>query len=60
MAAVYSEGRPPSADTAEEIMKRLQILKNYVPSSSVVHREYAHVLFETYQGYVVERRQADT
>lgn len=60
MAAVYCEGRPPSPDTAEEIMRRLEILKNYIPSSSVVHREYAHVLFETYQGYVVERGQADT
>ncbi|QTA89040.1 hypothetical protein [Desulfonema magnum] len=52
MAAFYAENRNATYETAEEIIKRLEDKKNYIPSSKSVHREYAYVLLREYRKYV--------
>ena len=55
MADLYSEGRQADKDIAAEIIKRLEALNNYVPSSDRTRKEYAYVLLEEYRGYVQGR-----
>jgi len=55
MAELYAEGRKASDETAEEIIKRLEVKNNYVPSSDRVRKEYAYVLLKEYRTYVKER-----
>lgn len=52
MAEVYSEGREANHDTAEEIIRRLEALHNYIPSSEVTRREYINILLKEYKEYV--------
>jgi hypothetical protein len=52
MAELYSEGRQPNKETAEEILKRLEALNNYIPSSEATRREYRHLLLKEYREYV--------
>lgn len=53
MAEVYSEGRQPNQETAEEILNRLE-KKNYIPPSA--RREYKSVLLKEYRDYVAGRK----
>ena len=55
MAELYGEGRKAIDETAEEIIKRLEVKNNYVPSSDRVRKEYAYVLLKEYRTYVKER-----
>jgi len=55
LADLYSEGRQANKETGEEIIKRLEAGKNYVPSSDVTRREYAHVLLTEYRDYMESR-----
>ncbi len=55
MAELYAENRKASDETAEEIIKRLEDKKNYIPSSERVHREYAYVLLKEYRKYVKDQ-----
>jgi hypothetical protein len=55
MGELYSEGRKPNDETAEEIIKRLEEKKNYIPSSGRAHREYSYVLLKEYRKYVKDR-----
>ena len=57
MAAFWSEGRPASRETVEELMTRLEASKNYIPSSVEVRREYAHLLIEEYKSYVSDQER---
>jgi hypothetical protein len=57
MAALYSEGREPNRETADEIINRLEDGKNYIPSSELTRREYRHLLLTEYRGYAKD--QAD-
>jgi hypothetical protein len=57
MAALYSEGRPANEATAEEIIDRLEVKKNYIPSSDRVRKEFRYVLLKEYRKYVKD--QAD-
>ena len=52
MAELYAEGRQASDETAEEIIKRVEVKNNYVPSSDRVRKEYAYVLLKEYRTYV--------
>jgi len=52
MAALFSEGRDASDETAEEIIRRLEAGNNHVPSFEPVRREYAYVLLREYRRYV--------
>jgi len=54
LAAVYTEGRQVSIDTAEEIVKRLEV-KNYIPPSA--RKEYRDLLMKEYRNYVERRTQ---
>jgi len=54
LADLYSEGRQPNNDTAEEILDRLEKHNNYIPPSA--RREYKSVLLKEYRDYVAERK----
>jgi Ca2+-binding EF-hand superfamily protein len=55
MAEIYSEGRKATDETAEEIIKRLEAKRNYIPSSERARREYAYVLLKEYRKYLKDR-----
>jgi Ca2+-binding EF-hand superfamily protein len=55
MAELYAEGRKATDETAEEIIKRLEARKNYIPSSERARKEYSYVLLKEYRTYVKER-----
>ena len=55
LADVYAEGRKVNDETAEEIITRLEAMKNYIPSSDHARREYRYVLLKEYRTYVKGR-----
>jgi hypothetical protein len=55
LADLYSEGKQANKETAEEIIKRLEAAKNYIPSSEFTRREYAYLLQKDYKEYVKSR-----
>ena len=55
MAEVYAEDMQANDKTAEEMMKRLEQKKNYIPGSERVRREYAYALLREYRKYVKDR-----
>jgi hypothetical protein len=57
LAELHSEGRQANDETAEEIIRRLETHKNYVPSSDRAHKEYAYLFLKEYRKYI--RDQAD-
>lgn len=59
MAELYSEDRKATHETAEEIIKRLEEKRNYIPSSGRAHKEYAYVLLKEYRKYVKDRSGSD-
>jgi hypothetical protein len=54
VADLYSEGRQPNKETAEEILDRLEKNNNYIPPSA--RREYKSVLLKEYRDYVASRK----
>ena len=54
-AEVYGEGMKPTDKTAEEIIRRLEEKKNYIPDSERVRREYTYVLLREYRRYLDDR-----
>jgi len=54
---LYSQGRQPNKETAEEILDRLEKNNNYIPASA--RREYKSVLLKKYRDYVAERKNND-
>ena len=59
MADLYSEGREANRETAEEIIKRLEAHKNYIPSSDLAHRDYSYVLLREYRKYIKDQTDKD-
>ncbi len=57
MAELYAEGRQATQETAEELIKRLE-KRNYIASSYLVRKEYAHVLLKEYTEYIAGQRDA--
>ena len=55
LADLYSEGRQPNKENAEEILDRLEAKKNYIPSSHSARKEYAYVLLKEYRKYIKDR-----
>jgi len=51
MAELYDEGCRPTYETAEEIIKRLEEKKNFIPSSESARREYAIALLREYRAF---------
>ena len=56
LADLYSEGRQANQETAEEIIKRLEAQKNFIPSSDRTRKEFAYVLLKEYREYVAGRK----
>jgi len=54
MAELYSEGRQPNKETAEEILGRLEKNNNYIPLSA--RQEYKSVLLKEYRDYISSRK----
>ena len=54
LADLYSQGRQPNKETAEEILDRLEKSNNYIPASA--RREYKSVHFKEYRDYVADRK----
>jgi hypothetical protein len=54
LADLYSEGRQPNKETAEEILDRLEKNKNYIPPSA--RREYKSILLKEYKDYIASRK----
>ena len=54
LADLYSEGRQPNKETAEEILDRLEKNDNYIPPSA--RREYKSVLLKEYRDYAAEQK----
>lgn len=52
MAELYAEGKEANYETAGEIIRKLEALRNYIPSSEVTRREYVNVLLKEYREYV--------
>lgn len=52
LAELFSEGRPANNETAEEIIRRLEAHKNYIPTSDRAHQEYAYILLKEYRKYI--------
>ena len=55
LADLYSEGRQPNKETAEDILDRLEKNNNYIPPSA--RREYKSVLLKEYKNYVAGRKK---
>ena len=55
LAELYAEGRKANDETAEEIITRLEAMKNYIPASDRARREYRYVLLREYKTYVKDR-----
>ena len=55
LADLYAEGRKASDVIGEEIIKRLEVKKNYIPSSGRARKEYAYVLLKEYRKYVKDQ-----
>ena len=58
LADLYSEGRQPNKESAEEILDRLEKNNNYIPPSA--RREYKSVLLKEYRDYVAGRKDKAT
>ncbi len=54
LANLYSEGRQPNRETAEEILNRLEKNGNYIPVSA--RWEYKGVLLKEYRQYIASRK----
>ncbi len=59
LAELYSEGRPVNDETAEEIIKGLEVMNNYIPSSDLARKEYAYLLLREYRKYVKDQAEKD-
>jgi len=54
MAELFSEGRQPNQETAEEIINRLEKNNHYIPPSA--RREYKGVLLKEYREFVKDQK----
>jgi len=55
MAEFCAENRKATEESAQEIIKRLEAKKNFIPPSERVRREYAYVLLREYRNYIKDR-----
>jgi predicted transcriptional regulator len=56
MGDLYSEGRQANEGTVEEIIKRLEAKKNYIPSSERARGDYAYALLKEYRKYIADHK----
>ncbi len=55
MSEFCAQARPANDATVEEIIARLELQKNYIPSSDRARRGYAYVLLKEYRRYLKDR-----
>lgn len=55
MTELYAEGRKATDETVQEIIKRLEARRNFIPSSEPARKEYAYVLLKEYRTYLKDR-----
>jgi guanylate kinase len=55
LTGLYAERRQANRETAEEIIRRLEEQKNFIPSADHVRREYSNALLKEYMQYLNER-----
>ena len=55
LAELYAEGRKANDETAAEMIKRLEDMKNYIPASDRARRDYRYVLLREYREYIKGR-----
>ena len=48
MKEFKQQGREPSQEVVEEMLKRLEV-RNYIPSSEKVRKEYRYLLLKEYK-----------
>ena len=59
LAELYAEGRKVNDETADEIITRLEAVKNYIPSSESARKEYRYILLKEYKTYVKDTPGAE-
>ena len=59
LAELYAEGRDANDETTEEIIKKLEGHKNYIPASDRAHKEYAYLLLKEYRKYIKDQTNKD-
>ena len=57
LADLHAEARKANDETAEEIIKRLEDMKNYIPESESARREYRYVLLKEYKAYLKDQAE---
>ncbi|MBN2401815.1 MAG: hypothetical protein JXN64_05400 [Spirochaetes bacterium] len=60
MFELYLEGRMANDETVEEIIKKLEERKNYIPSSDHARREYSYAILKEYKNYLKEKAGKST
>lgn len=58
MAELYSKARKATDETAEEIINRLELKRNFIPSSERARKEYSYVLLKEYRKYIKDRSES--
>ena len=60
MAELYHEGRQADDEAVDEIIKRLEAKKNYIPSSERVRKEYSYALLKEYRRFLKDQVVPET
>ena len=55
LAELYAEGGKANDETAEEIITRLEAMKNYISSSESARREYRYILLKEFRQYIKDQ-----
>ncbi len=56
-ADLHAGGRVANDETAEEIIRRLEEMKNYIPEAEKPRREYAYILLREYRKFLKEEAE---
>ena len=60
MAELYSVGKKPNKETADEIIAGLEAMGTYISASELVRREYRSVLLKEYMEFVEAHEREKT
>ena len=55
MTELCAEGRKATDETVQEIIKRLEARRNFIPSSELARKDYSCVLLKEYRTYLKNR-----
>lgn len=51
----FLEGKEANDETVEEIIKKLEESKNYIPSDERARKEYSYAILKEYRNYLKEK-----